>query len=97
MRINQSTIGKYRLKVDALISLKKWDEALSISSKYPLGDGYVICKSRLKSKYEINDEDLSSLSQVSKNNPHYSFANRMTLFLEQEVKERFKPKTNNKN
>ena len=94
MRINQSTIDRYRLGVDVLISLKRWEEALSIASRYPLGDGYVICKTRLKSKYKISDEDLTSLSQVFKNNPHYSSTNRMILFLEDEVKERFKLRQN---
>jgi hypothetical protein len=89
MRIKQTTIDNYRLQVEKLINEKKWSEALDISSRYPLGNGYVICKTRLKSKYKISEEDLLTLTKVEKKNPHYSSANSMVLFLEPEVNERF--------
>lgn len=94
MRIKQSTIDRHRLEVDNLLSQKKWVESLEIAGKYPLKTGhnygYVICKTRLLSEYRIKKEDLDTLSQYVKKNPHYSSAPNMVLFLEDEVKERFK-------
>lgn len=96
MNIKKETIEKFRIQVDSLVMEKKFQEALEIASKYPLGVGheksYVICKSRLLDTYEIGSADLDSISCVIKPNPHYKNAN-MYLFLEDEVKLKFKVKS----
>ena len=79
--------------VDNFISQGDYLKAIEIASKYPLKNGheygYIICKSRLLSKYKIKVSELDTLEQFYKVNPHFKGAPKMVLFLEDEVKIKF--------
>lgn len=96
MNIKKDTIEKYRKQVDDLVEKGYFEKGLAIASKYPLNEfnkgGYVITKTRLLNQYEIDLDDLSTLCSVEKDNPHYRVAPKMILFLEPEVRTRFKLK-----
>lgn len=96
MNIKKETIEKYREEVELLIRNGEYKKGLEIASKYPLkvGDknGFVITKTRLLNQYDIQIEDLVTLSFVEKENPHFKGANKMILFFEPEVENRFKLK-----
>ena len=94
MNIKQETIDSLRVKVEYLISKNNFKEALDLAAQYPLHwgheTGFVICKTRLLSKYNITQGNLKNLCCVKKPNPHFKQkGSPMILFLENELLQKF--------
>ena len=101
MNIKQTTIEKNREMVIKLISENEYKKALELATKYPFGGknggGFIICKTRLMSEYNIKENQLIDLNVIEKKNPHYSKASAMKLYLEEEVRLKFSLKEKSKN
>lgn len=68
------------LEVEELCNKKKYQEALDLVKKYNIS-GVTLTKSKLKSKYGLKPKDIEKLNYIEVDNPHFSSAGNMRLYL----------------
>ncbi len=93
MYVSKENQIRFKQQVDELISLKKFDEAFSVASKYWL-KGYLCSKKTALIRYKLKESELPHFNQKEVTNPHGGKASpAMILFLEAELS--FHKNTNN--
>ncbi len=89
MNIKKSTLNSYKRQVEMYIANNNFNAALDLAAKYPLIKGYTICQTKALSEFKVKKDNLLNVYHVQKENPYYSSASGMRLFLVAELETLF--------
>ena len=96
MNIKKETINLYIKNVEGYIFNKNYLKALEIAANFPLGNGFTICQTSALAEFMVNKEQLNTVNNIEKDNPHYRNASKMKIFLVAELESQFKRRVRKK-
>ena len=88
MRMKKETLEKRIKATDELISKKNYTEALELAGRSHL-TGYLITQTTVIKKYKTSKMKLRDVKFLEVNNPHFSCASSMKLYLIAEIESLF--------